>query len=72
MWNYVRPSNSSTATGGFVPNWSSCADALNFMASLAEMAGKDSPACEDPSISMPCNQTLCILIQTMEINSYTI
>jgi hypothetical protein len=36
------------------------------------MAGKDSPACEDPLISTPCNQTLCILIQTMEINSYTI
>jgi hypothetical protein len=39
---------------------------------LAEMAGKDSRACEDPLISTPCNQTLCILIQTMEINSYTI
>jgi hypothetical protein len=43
MWKYVQPSKSSTATGRFVPNWSSHADALNFMASLAEMAGKDSP-----------------------------
>jgi hypothetical protein len=47
-------------------------DALNFMASLVEMVGKDSPACEDLSISTLCNQTLCILIQTMAINSYKI
>jgi hypothetical protein len=72
MWKYVRPSNSSIATGGFVPNWSSRVNALNFMASLAEMAGKDSPTCQDPSISTPCNQTFCILIQTMTINSYKI
>jgi hypothetical protein len=55
MWKYVRPSNSSTVTGGFVPNWSSRAEALNFMALFAEMAGIDSPPGGNPSISMTYN-----------------
>jgi hypothetical protein len=55
MWKYVWPSNSNTTTGRFVPNSSSCADTLNFMASLAQMVGKDSPPGENPSISMTYN-----------------
>jgi hypothetical protein len=42
-------------TGGLVPNWSSCAVEPNLMASLAEMAGKDTSVGGNPSISMTYN-----------------